>query len=79
MAVCVDSILMVGPARCAQWDFFRPPRNDEVLVQRILFIQIMHILTVVIYLIYNQCCHNLGELSNTFYHEHCHHSWVIGM
>jgi len=50
MAVCVDSILMVG-LECTVV-FFWHPRNDKILVQRVLFIQIMHILTVVIYLIY---------------------------
>ena len=47
MAVCVDSILMVG-LECAVV-FFWHPRNDKILVQRVLFIQIVHILTVVIY------------------------------
>jgi hypothetical protein len=47
MAVCVDSILMVG-LECTVV-FFWHPRNDKILVQRVLFIQIVHILTVVIY------------------------------
>lgn len=51
MAVRVDGILLVGLPRqvCVQWDFSWPPRNDKILVQRMLYIQIMHILTVEIY------------------------------